>query len=77
MTKLTPQSPQRLIKVFERFGFTVSKRRPGDHMTMRKPGCRRPLVIPDYREVPVFIILNNLHTAGVSRDEYLKTLEDL
>ena len=31
---------------------------------------KRDSMIPAYKEVPVFIIRNNLKTAGISRDEY-------
>ncbi len=34
----------------------------------------RPVVIPVYKEVPVFVIRNNTKTAGLSRDEYFKLL---
>jgi hypothetical protein len=34
----------------------------------------RPVVIPAYKQVPVFIIRNNLKTAGLSRDEYFALL---
>jgi len=34
-------------------------------------------VIPTYAEVPVFIIRNNLRTAGLSRDEYFRLLRQL
>lgn len=40
-----------------------------------KPGILRPVVIPDYDEVPVFVIRNNLRTAGLSREEYFRLLE--
>ena len=39
-----------------------------------KPCVARPVVIPDWDEVPVFIIKNNLRTAGISRDEYFELL---
>lgn len=39
-----------------------------------KPGVPRPVVIPDWDEVPVFIIKNNLRTAGLSRDDYFTLL---
>jgi len=34
------------------------------------------VVIPAYREIPVFIIQNNLRTAGLSRAEYFRLLEE-
>ena len=37
----------------------------------------RPVVIPTYAEVPVFIIRNNLKTAGLSRDDYFRLLEQV
>ena len=38
-------------------------------------GLARPVVIPTYRDVPVFIIRNNLKTANISREEYFRLLE--
>lgn len=75
--KLVPQSAKTLIKIFEKFGYVVSKRRPGDHIAMRKQGTIRPLIIPDKREVPVFIIINNLRSAGISREKYFAILKKL
>jgi hypothetical protein len=34
-------------------------------------------VIPAYRQVPVFVIRNNLKTAGLSRDEYFVLLDQV
>jgi predicted RNA binding protein YcfA (HicA-like mRNA interferase family) len=42
--------------VFELAGFKLA-RIEGDHFVYTKPGVRRPIVIPDYPEVPVFISL--------------------
>jgi len=40
-----------------------------------KLGIPSPVVIPDWTEVPVFIIKNNLRTADISREEYFELLE--
>lgn len=40
-----------------------------------KNGVSRPLVIPHYEAVPVFIIKNLLRTAGMSRERYFEILE--
>lgn len=73
MPKLSPIPYQRLIKVFEADGFRHD-RTEGDHMMFMKPGVIRPVVVPKYASVPVFIIKNNLRTAGMSRDRYFKLL---
>jgi predicted RNA binding protein YcfA (HicA-like mRNA interferase family) len=73
MSKLSPISYKQLVKVFEAEGFRCV-RTEGDHMVFTKPGVIRPVVIPKYAAVPVFIIKNNLRTAGISRDRYFQLL---
>jgi hypothetical protein len=43
-------------------------------MVFTKPGAIRPAVIPKFAAAPVFIIKNNLRTAGISRDRYFELL---
>jgi predicted RNA binding protein YcfA (HicA-like mRNA interferase family) len=74
MPRLTSIPWQRLVRVFELDGFAIV-RQEGDHMVMTKPGCRCPLVIPQWREVPVFIVRNNLRSAGMSRERYFELLD--
>lgn len=76
MPRLVPISGSRLRRVFERAGFECV-RIEGDHFVLTRPGLNRPLVIPDYDAVPVFIIRNNLRTAGLSRDDYFRLLEEI
>ena len=58
MPKLSSVSYKKLLKVFEADGFRCV-REEGDHMVFTKPGVVRPVVIPKYSSVPVFIIKNN------------------
>src|SRR4051812_32586705 len=55
MSKLSPVSYKQLVKVFEAEGFRCV-RTEGDHMVFTKPGVIRPVVIPKYASIPVFII---------------------
>ena len=55
MPPIRPVFYKWLVKVFESEGFRFS-RQHGDHLIYSKPGVKRPLVIPTYDEVPVFII---------------------
>jgi predicted RNA binding protein YcfA (HicA-like mRNA interferase family) len=64
-----------LEKVFLRAGFRFA-RQEGSHRSYVKPGVPRPIVIPTYDEVPVAIIRTNLKTAGISRQEYFRLLEE-
>jgi predicted RNA binding protein YcfA (HicA-like mRNA interferase family) len=74
MPKFAPVDWQTLERVFLAAGFRFV-RQAGSHRSYVKAGLPRPVVIPTYREVPVFIIRNNLKTAGISRDEYFQLLD--
>jgi predicted RNA binding protein YcfA (HicA-like mRNA interferase family) len=74
MPKIVAIPASKLRRVFEKAGFTCV-RIEGDHFVYTKPGITRPVVIPDWPEVPVFIIKNNLRTANMSREEYFELLE--
>ena len=74
MPPLRPVDHTTLTRVFEQDGF-IFNRQHGDHLIYTKAGVRRPLVIPVYREIPVFIIRNLLRTAGMSRERYFDLLK--
>jgi predicted RNA binding protein YcfA (HicA-like mRNA interferase family) len=76
MPKIVPLPSNKLRKVFEKAGFKCV-RIEGDHYVYTKPGIARPVVIPEWPEVPVFIIKNNLRTANISRDEYFEILSKI
>ncbi len=76
MPKINPIPANKLRKLFERVGF-VCVRIEGDHFVYTKKGVARPVVIPKWKEVPVFIIKNNLRTAGMTREEYFSLLEEV
>jgi len=74
--KLTRVHWKILEKVFLSTGFRFA-RQEGSHRSYTKAGISRPVVIPTYHEVPVAIIRNNLKTARISRDEYLRLLKEV
>ena len=73
--KITPIPARDLIKVFEKFGFIVTRQK-GSHIQMTKPGFRT-IVIQESNNIPVFHILANIKTAGITREEYLKALAEI
>lgn len=74
MPSIVPVPYQTLVRVFEKDGFTLA-RTSGDHLIYTKIGVKRPIVIPAYRAVPVFIIKNLIRTSGMSRERYFGLLE--
>jgi len=73
MPKISPIS----WKKFEKFLLYVGcelERTHGDHRAYTRKGLRRPLIVKAIKDVPVFIIRNNLRELGVSHEEYLEIL---
>lgn len=67
-------------KEFEKFLIKVGctfKREKGDHRVYWKEGLKRPVIIPRDTSLPAFIILNNLRTLDMTREEYLKIISKL
>jgi predicted RNA binding protein YcfA (HicA-like mRNA interferase family) len=75
MPRITPIHWRKLEKVFLSAGF-VFARQEGSHRSYVRTDTARPVVIPTYDEIPVSIIRNNLKTAGISRDDYFRLLEE-
>jgi predicted RNA binding protein YcfA (HicA-like mRNA interferase family) len=73
MPAIRPIPYQVLCRVFEADGFCFD-RQEGSHRIYVKIGVPRPLVIPTYRAVPVFVIQNLLRTSGMSRERYFELL---
>ena len=76
MPPIHPVHYRTLVAIFEREGFVFDRQR-GDHLIYVKAGVARPLVIPAYSAIPVFIIKNLLRNAGMSRERYFELLQGL
>ena len=72
--KLPVVSWKQLVRFFESHGFE-RKRQKGSHISLKKPGVRRPLVIPAHKEVSVAIVLDALKTAGISRKDFILAMQ--
>ena len=73
MPKLPVISAAEAIRAFERLGFTIVRQR-GSHIVLRRgsSGC----VVPNHRELKVGTLSGVLNQAGVSPDEFIKSLRD-
>jgi len=72
--KIKPTHYQVQIKIFEMAG-CVYARTKGDHVIYHYPGAIRPVVIPKHKEVPAFVIKNNMRIIGMSREKYFQLLQ--
>jgi len=73
MPRLVQIHWRKLVKILEIEGAVIVGQ-TGDHIEMKKEGAKRRLVVPKYKNIPVFIIKNNLETAGISRKRYFELL---
>jgi predicted RNA binding protein YcfA (HicA-like mRNA interferase family) len=71
MPAIKPIDYSKLVNIFELDGW-VYNRTKGDRLIYTKPGFNRPVIIPKWGAIPVFIIQNNMRTAGMSRERYFE-----
>lgn len=67
-------------KDFEKFLLYIGctfERQKGDHRVYSRAGLKRPIILPTYKSLPVFIIRNNLRTLGISHEEYFEILKKI
>ena len=74
MPKITPIHWKILKKIFENHGCSYKRKRGSDHI-LTHPDAKRAIVIPEYPEVDIDIIKNNMRTVGMTRDEYFELLK--
>jgi len=75
-SRITPIDWKTLMKIFEAFGCKC-KRKHGSHHILSYPGAKRVVVIPEYDEVDVEIIKNNMRTVGMTREQYFDLLKKI
>lgn len=64
------------VKVVEFVG-CVYARTEGSHQVYKRSDLARPVIIPKYKSLPVFVIKNNLRILGISHEAYLKILKSI
>ena len=60
--------------MFEIYGCVYSHTE-GDHKIYHFKGAKRAVVIPKYKDVPVFIIKNNMKTVGMDNNQFYKLVD--
>ena len=74
MVRLTPIHWKKFEKVLLFVG-CYFKREKGDHRIYWREDLKRPIVVPRDKELPIFVIRNNLRILGLSTEEYLEILK--
>jgi predicted RNA binding protein YcfA (HicA-like mRNA interferase family) len=69
------------LKIFRKFLQSVGCeliRTRGGHEVWSHPNTPRPIIIQSHIDpIPTFIVLNNLKTLGITKEEFLKAIESL
>ena len=73
---IKPTSYQVQVKIFEMAGCEYVRTK-GNHLVYHYPGAIRPVIIPKYKKVPVFIIKNNMKVIGLSREMYMELMQSV
>jgi len=75
VSRITPVDWKTLVRIFELFGCNY-KRKEGSHHVLPYPGAKRAVVIPEYSEIDVEIIKNNMRTVNMTREQYFELLRN-
>jgi len=73
MPKIVATDWKTQLTIFQVYGCKY-KRKKGSHHVLIYPGAKRAVIIPEYHEIDIDIIKNNMRTVGMSREEYFKLL---
>lgn len=72
MPRLPSISGKEAVKAFERLGYRRERQR-GSHIIMSAPG-RRPIVVPDHREIKRGALRSLIRDSGFTVEEFLEAL---
>ncbi len=79
MPKLPVVSSKQVIRILQKLGFEYApKRGKGSHAAFIKviDSQTRLVIVPDRNEIPKGTLLAVLEQAGISKDEFLRLLND-
>lgn len=76
MPRITP-IPWKKFEKFLLFLGCEFVRQESSHRVYNKAGLARPIIVPAYKSLPVFIIKNNLRVLGVDQKIYLEILNKI
>jgi len=76
MSHLSPVHYKKFDK-FLKYAGCEFIRQKGDHRIYRRADLKRPIVVPADKDIPIFIIRNNLRLLSINTEEYLKILNEL
>lgn len=74
MPRIIPVDYKTLLNIFQRYGCAY-KRKRGSYHILSYPKAKRAVVIPEYEEIDVEIIKNNMRTVGITREQYFELLK--
>mgnify|MGYP001614302551 CR=1 FL=1 len=76
MARITPISWREFEKFLLFLGCKFKHQR-GSHRVYTRTRLKRPIIVPVYDEIPIFIVRNNLRLLSMSVEEYLEILKQL
>lgn len=76
MAKIPPIDWKRLLKIFALYGCHYIRKK-GSHHILHYPGAKRAIVIPEYEEIDLDIIKNNMRAVGMTREKYFELLDQV
>lgn len=73
--RLPVVSGRDVIRVLSRFGWSPVRQK-GSHVSLYRPGARRPVTVPLHAELDIGTLRRILRHAGVTVDEFVEALKE-
>ena len=70
--KLPVVSGMQIIKILCKYGYYIRSQR-GSHIVLKHPE-RKPVTVPDHKEIKRGLVLEIIKTAQISREEFIENL---
>jgi predicted RNA binding protein YcfA (HicA-like mRNA interferase family) len=76
MPSLRPVNYKKFEQFLKYIGCSLVRTR-GDHRVWSRADLKRPVILPSVKDLPVFIIRNNLRVLNITPEEYLEIIDRL
>jgi len=76
LPRIKPVSSNKFEKFLLKSGCTFV-RQSGSHRVYHKEGLNRPIIVPKRKQITVGVIMSNLKTLKINREEYIKIIKKI
>ena len=77
MDQVGKVSWKRFEKYLLSFGCEFKGQKGTSHRKYKKAGLLRPVIVPHENDLPTLVIMSNLRTLGVSKEDFIEAMKKI